>query len=84
LSEWRRLTTSDHLYYICTKWSNDGDVHQHFSPYDTPYDAFVTFMNVLQDLELTAGEAGGRASRRSRLDTGERAVPDRHSQSARV
>jgi alpha-amylase len=48
---WRRLTTSDHLYYMCTKWFADGDVHKYFSPYETPYDAFVTYMNVLQDLE---------------------------------
>lgn len=48
---WRRLSTSDHLYYMCTKWFADGDVHKYFSPYETPYDAFVTFMNVLQDLE---------------------------------
>jgi alpha-amylase len=48
---WRRLSTSDHLYYMCTKWFADGDVHKYFSPYETPYDAFITYMNVLQDLE---------------------------------
>jgi alpha-amylase len=51
IEEWRRLTTSDHLYYMCTKWFTDGDVHKYFSPYDSPYDAFVAFMNVAQDLE---------------------------------
>jgi alpha-amylase len=51
IEEWRRLTTSDHLYYMCTKWFADGDVHKYFSPYDSPYDAFVAFMNVAQDLE---------------------------------
>lgn len=51
IDQWRRLTTSDHLYYMCTKWFADGDVHKYFSPYDTPYDAFITFMNVMQDLE---------------------------------
>jgi len=51
LAAWRRLTTSDHLYYMCTKWFADGDVHKYFSPYDTPYDAFIIFANVLQDLE---------------------------------
>lgn len=51
LEAWRRLTTSDHLYYMCTKWFADGDVHKYFSPYDSPYDAFVAFMNVAQDLE---------------------------------
>ncbi|MBK9690209.1 MAG: polysaccharide deacetylase family protein [Gemmatimonadetes bacterium] len=51
LERWRRLTTSDHLYYMCTKWFADGDVHKYFSPYESPYDAFVACMNVLQDLE---------------------------------
>lgn len=46
---WRKLTTSDHVYYMCTKWFSDGDVHKYFSPYATPHDAFITFMNVLED-----------------------------------
>ncbi|MCA1819332.1 MAG: glycoside hydrolase family 57 protein [Halobacteriales archaeon] len=47
---WRRLQTSDHLYYACTKWMGDGDIHQYFSPYESPYLAFVNHMNALQDL----------------------------------
>lgn len=50
ISDWRRLQTSDHFYYMCTKWWADGDVHKYFSPYESPYDAFVTYMNVLHDL----------------------------------
>lgn len=50
--DWRRLTTSDHFYYMCVKWFNDGDVHAYFNPYDSPYDAFRYFMNVLTDLEM--------------------------------
>ena len=50
LDDWRRLTTSDHVYYMCTKWRSDGDVHEYFSPYRGPHDAFVNFMNVLDDL----------------------------------
>ena len=50
LEAWRRLSTSDHAYYVCTKWFPDGDVHKYFSPYATPYDAYITFMNVLDDL----------------------------------
>jgi alpha-amylase len=50
LARWRRLSTSDHLYYMCTKWFSDGDVHKYFSPYTTPHDAFITFMNVIDDL----------------------------------
>ncbi len=47
---WRKLQTSDHLYYMCTKYFSDGDVHKYFNPYDSPYDAFITFMNILHDL----------------------------------
>ena len=49
---WRRLQTSDHFYYMCTKWFNDGDVHKYFNPYDTPHDAFIAYMNVLADLKI--------------------------------
>ena len=49
---WRKLQTSDHFYYMCTKWSNDGDVHAYFSPYQSPYDAYIAFMNALSDLQL--------------------------------
>ena len=52
IRDWQRLTTSDHFYYMCVKWWSDGDVHAYFNPYDTPYDAFRYYMNVLTDLEL--------------------------------
>lgn len=52
IHDWRRLTTSDHFYYMCTKWFSDGDVHKYFNPYDTPYDAFISFMNVISDIQL--------------------------------
>lgn len=51
IEAWRRLTTSDHFYYMCTKWFSDGDVHKYFNPYESPYDAFISFMNVLHDLK---------------------------------
>lgn len=46
------LQTSDHFYYMCTKWFSDGDVHKYFNPYETPYAAFVNYMNVLSDFQL--------------------------------
>jgi alpha-amylase len=52
IDDWRRLQTSDHFYYMCTKWFSDGDVHKYFNPYNTPYEAFIAYMNVLQDLRL--------------------------------
>lgn len=50
IADWRKLQTSDHVYYMCTKWFTDGDVHAYFSPYSSPYDAFIFFMNALRDL----------------------------------
>ncbi len=50
--DWNLLQTSDHFYYQCTKWFSDGDVHKYFNPYDSPYDAFINFMNVLSDFKL--------------------------------
>ena len=49
LRDWKYLQTSDHFYYMCTKWFSDGDVHKYFNPYDSPYDAFINYMNVLSD-----------------------------------
>lgn len=57
IETWRKLQTSDHFYYMCTKWSNDGDVHAYFSPYQSPYDAYVAFMNALSDLQLRVQHA---------------------------
>ena len=52
LDDWRKLQTSDHFYYMCTKWFADGDVHAYFSPYESPYDAYIAYMNALSDLRL--------------------------------
>jgi alpha-amylase len=52
ISDWRKLQTSDHYYYMCTKWFADGDVHKYFNPYESPYDSYMAFMNVLNDLVL--------------------------------
>jgi alpha-amylase len=49
--QWQRLTTSDHFYYMATKTHSDGEVHAYFRAYESPYDAFVRFMNILEDLE---------------------------------
>ncbi len=51
LKAWRNLQTSDHLYYCSTKGLADGDVHAYFSPYESPYEGFINFMNILQDLK---------------------------------
>lgn len=50
IADWRKLQTADHTYYLSTKWAADGDVHSYFSPYDSPYDAFLYYMNVIRDI----------------------------------
>lgn len=58
IEDWRRLQTSDHFYYMCTKWFNDGDIHAYFSPYESPYEAFINFMNAYHDLQYRLSEKG--------------------------
>jgi alpha-amylase len=58
IEDWRRLQTSDHFYYMCTKWFNDGDIHAYFSPYENPYDAFIAYMNTLHDLRMRLIQKG--------------------------
>lgn len=48
---WHKLQTSDHFYYMSTKYWNDGDVHKYFSPFESPYEAFMSYTNVLTDFE---------------------------------
>lgn len=59
LRTWRRLQTSDHFYYMCTKWFADGDVHSYFNPYGSPYDAYINYMNVMADFALRLDGAPG-------------------------
>lgn len=58
IEDWRKLQTSDHFYYMCTKWWNDGDVHAYFSPYESPYEAYMNFMNAWHDLKYRLAEKG--------------------------
>ncbi|HAH58648.1 MAG TPA: hypothetical protein DCL86_10915, partial [Bacteroidales bacterium] len=50
--KWLYLQTSDHFYYMCTKWFSDGTVHKYFNPYASPYEAFINYMNVLSDFTI--------------------------------
>ena len=56
-ADYGHLQESDHFYYMCTKLLSDGDVHKYFNPYDTPYEAFINYMNVLSDFEIRVDEA---------------------------
>ena len=57
LEHWRDLTTSDHVYYIATKHHSDAEVHDYFSPYDSPHAAFATVMSALDALEAVVAGA---------------------------
>jgi len=51
-SSWEHLQTSDHFYYMSTKNGDDGHIHNYFSPYASPYEAFINYMNILSDISL--------------------------------
>jgi alpha-amylase len=55
IETWRKLSISDHFYYMSTKHFEDGDVHKYFSPFDSPYDAFIAYMNIINDLSTRVG-----------------------------
>lgn len=69
LDAWRRLQTSDHFYYMCTKWFADGDVHKYFNPYDSPYDGYINYMNVLADFTNLLNEKERKGARKKEKDT---------------
>jgi alpha-amylase len=54
--DWHYLQSSDHFYYMCTKWFSDGAVHHYFNPYKSPYEAFINYMNVISDFILRVEE----------------------------
>lgn len=51
-SDFGHLQESDHLYYMCTKFFSDGEIHKMFNPYKTPYEAFINYMNILSDFTI--------------------------------
>jgi alpha-amylase len=60
LKDWKYLQASDHFYYMSTKFFSDGEVHAYFNPYDSPYDAYINYMNIMSDfiLRLNASVPG--------------------------
>ncbi len=57
IADFRRLQESDHFYYMCTKFFSDGAVHKYFNPYDTPYEAFINYMNAFSDFQIRVEKA---------------------------
>ncbi len=64
LADFRKLQESDHFYYMCTKFFSDGAVHKYFNPYDTPYEAFINYMNVLSDFALRVEKANNKPKKK--------------------
>ena len=62
ISDWRRLQSSDHTYYMSTKPSKDGAIHSHFRPYDSPHNAFLYYMNAIRDIHWRSTVGRGEAS----------------------
>ncbi|MDN4165082.1 glycoside hydrolase family 57 protein [Cytophagales bacterium LB-30] len=52
IADWQKMLTSDHFYYMTTKFWSDGDVHKYFSPYESPYDAYIYYMNAFSDFSM--------------------------------
>ncbi len=63
MRDWRRLTCSDHFYYMCTKYFADAEVHRYFNPYESPYDSYINFMNVLDHLRTRVEVATAKAGK---------------------
>jgi alpha-amylase len=57
LADWKYLQASDHFYYMCTKVFSDGDVHSYFNPFNSPYDAYINYMNILSDFMIRVNAA---------------------------
>ena len=70
IADFRKLQESDHFYYMCTKFFSDGAVHKYFNPYDTPYEAFINYMNALSDFQLRVEKVAVKpAIRRTKKET---------------
>ena len=63
---WNFMQTSDHFYYMATKWLSDGDVHSYFNPYGSSYEAFINYMNVLSDYQIEVEKALAAKSSRKK------------------
>jgi alpha-amylase len=77
LQTWRNLQTSDHFYYMCTKWLGDGDIHKYFNPFKSPYDAYINYMNIITDLsqQIDAHLAAPKPGRKTPPPPARKAAP---------
>ena len=74
IAHWRKLQTSDHFYYMCTKYFSDGDVHKYFNPYESPYDSYINFMNVLDNLNYRCSQSLSQRNRKASARSCKKAI----------
>lgn len=87
LHDFERLQASDHFYYMCTKLFSDGAIHKYFTPYDTPYEAFINYMNVLSDFILRVDQAAEKKpakDEKATAETKKETMPQVHKESPEV
>ena len=57
IKDWNYLQTSDHFYYMSTKFFSSGETHSYFNPFKSPYEAFINYMNILSDFAVRLNAA---------------------------
>jgi alpha-amylase len=77
LKDWNYLQTNDHLYYMCTKFFSDGEVHKSFNPYANPYEAFINYMNVMSDFSFRLDAIVPKSSKDSEISKLKEIIDDK-------
>lgn len=82
-NDFGHLQESDHFYYMCTKFFSDGEVHKYFNPYDTPYEAFINYMNVLSDFIIRVNDEYSSSVANFAGEKAVEAVPEKKKRTVR-
>lgn len=78
VKDWNYLQSSDHFYYMCTKFFSDGEVHRRFNPFESPYEAFINYMNVLNDFKIRVLEYA-KSNKQEKTDHEEKNAGKEHA-----
>ena len=54
---WLRLQAADHFNFMNEKWLQKQSVKRNFDVYPSPYQAFINYMNVLNDVKIQLEES---------------------------
>jgi alpha-amylase len=63
LKDWQFLQSLDHLYYMSSKFFNQGKTSL-LNPYNNPYEAFLNYMNILDDFVNRINQATSKKTSR--------------------